>query len=45
MYECPCIVEIIKQVREKGIKCEVWRAFIAFRNEFDKFNNTGARIQ
>ena len=29
----------------KGIKCEACRAFyLFFRNEFDKFNNTGARM-
>ena len=29
---------------EKVIKCEACRAFyIFFRNEFNKFNNTGAR--
>ena len=28
----------------KEIKCEVCRAFYLFRIEFNKFNNTGARM-
>ena len=26
------------------MKCEACRAFIAFRNKFDKFNKTGVRM-
>ena len=29
---------------EKEIKCEACRAFYLFRNEFNKFNNTRARM-
>ena len=28
----------------KEIKCEACRAFYLFRNEFNKFNNTSARM-
>ena len=28
----------------KKIKCETCRAFYLFRNEFNRFNNTGARM-
>ena len=38
-------IECIKRVEEKKRKCEARLAFIFFfRNQFNNFNNTGARI-
>ena len=33
-----------KMIRIKAIKCETCQAFYVFCNEFNKFNNTRARI-
>ena len=40
---CSCIIEFIKQVWGKEIKCEACRSFKSFFcNEPNKFNNTEA---
>ena len=45
LHECSYIIEFIKRVGE-NISCEalpsMWSVFL---NEFNKFNNTGARMQ
>ena len=37
------LLNLLKELR-KRIKCEAYRAFYLFCNEFNKFNNTGARM-
>ena len=37
-------IEFIKQDVEKGYNARLVEHFIAFSHEFDKFNNTGARM-
>ena len=40
-----CFIEFIKRVGGKEIKCEACQAFyLFFCNEFNKFNNSGARM-
>ena len=44
-HECSCIIEFIKRVGKK-IRCEALPSILSvFPNEFNKFNNTGARMQ
>ena len=39
------LLNLLNEVGKKEIKCEACRAFYLFlRNEFNKFNNTGARM-
>ena len=43
LHECSCIIEFIKEVGEK-IRCEALPSILSsIPNEFNKFNNTGAR--
>ena len=45
MTECSCIIEFIKRVGEKGKMRGFLSILSVFPNEFNKFNNTGARMQ
>ena len=38
------MIDFIKRVEEKRQNARLAEHFIAFRNEFNKFNNTGARM-
>ena len=45
LHECSCIIEFIKRVGEKDKMRGFAKHFIVFPNEFNKFNNSGARMQ
>ena len=45
LHECSCIIEFIKRAGEK-IRCKALSSILSvFPNKFNKFNNTGARMQ
>ena len=44
LHECSCFIEFIKRVGEKRKNARLAEHFISFRNEFNKFNNTRARM-
>ena len=44
LHECSCFIEFIKRVGERDKMLGLPSILSLFRNEFTKFNNTGARL-
>ena len=44
LHECSCFIEFIKRVEEKRYNVKFAELLTLFRNKFNKFNNTEARM-
>ena len=44
LHKCSCFIEFVKRVEEKRYYAKLAEHLSLCCNEFDKFNNTGARM-